>query len=102
MGVKAIQAKNFKWDFNLNASHSVRKLTEIYGGDEYFGNLKKNDRADAYYASVWQRDPEGRVIVDANGQPLKDPYDRKVGHYEPNVRLGMQNTFRFNDFLLLA
>ena len=100
LGVKAIQAKNFKWNFNLNASHSVRKLTKIYGGEEYFGNLKKNDRADAYYATVWLRDPEGRVIVDANGQPLKDPYARKVGHYEPNVRLGMQNTFRFNDFTL--
>lgn len=100
LGVKAIQQKDFKWEFNLNASHSVRKLTEIYGGEEYFGNLKKGDRADSYYATVWQRDPEGRVIVDANGQPLKDPYVRNVGHTDPNVRLGMQNTFKYKDFTL--
>lgn len=100
LGVKAIQNKDFKWDFNLNVSHSVRKLTDIYGGEEYFGNLKKGDRADAYYTTVWQRDPEGRVIVDSNGQPQKDPYVRNVGHYEPNVRLGMQNTFKFQDFTL--
>lgn len=99
-GVKAIQTKDFKWDFNLNASHSVRKLTEIYGGAEYFGDLKKGDRADAYYATVWQRDPEGHVIVDENGQPQYDPYDRNVGHMEPDVRLGMQNTFKYKDFTL--
>lgn len=98
--VKAIDTKDFKWYFDLNASHSVRKLTDIYGGEEYFGNLKKGDRADAYYTTVWQRDPEGRVIVDATGQPLEDPYKRNVGHYEPNVRLGMQNKFKYKDFTL--
>lgn len=98
--VKAIDTKDFKWNFDINASHSVRKLTEIYGGEEYFGNLKKGDRADAYYATVWQRDPNGKVIVNANGQPLTDPYARNVGHYEPNVRLGMQNKFRYKDFTL--
>lgn len=100
IGVKAIEGRDFKWNFNLNASHSVRRLTDIYGGEQYYGNLKKGDRADAYYATVWQRDPEGRVIVDANGQPQADPYKRNVGHYEPNVRLGMQNTFRYKDFTL--
>ena len=98
--VKAIDTKDFKWDFDLNASHSVRKLTEIYGGDEYFGNLREGERADAFYATVWQRDPSGTVIVDANGQPLADPYQRNVGHYEPDVRLGMQNRFKYKDFTL--
>lgn len=98
--VKAIDTKDFKWDFNLNASHSVRKLTEIYGGEGYFGNLRVGDRADAFYTEVWQRDPNGTVIVDANGQPLADPYERNVGHYEPNVRLGMQNKFKYKDFTL--
>ena len=93
--VKAIDTKDFKWDFDLNASHSVRKLTEIYGGEEYFGNLREGERADAFYATVWQRDPSGTVIVDANGQPLADPYQRNVGHYEPDVRLGMQNRFKY-------
>ena len=78
----------------------VRKLTEIYGGDEYFGNLREGERADAFYATVWQRDPSGTVIVDANGQPLADPYQRNVGHYEPDVRLGMQNRFKYKDFTL--
>lgn len=99
-GVKAVQTKDFKWDFNLNLSHSVRKLTDIYGGETYFGNLKKGDRADSYYADVWLRDPEGRVVVDENGQSQRDPYKRNVGHMEPNVRLGMQNTFKYKDFTL--
>lgn len=100
VSVKAIDQKDFKWNFDLNASHSVRKLTEIYGGEEYFGNLREGDRADAFYATVWQRDPNGTVIVDENGQPLQDPYQRNVGHYEPDVRLGMQNKFKYKDFTL--
>ena len=98
--VKAINTKDFKWDFDLNASHSVRKLTEIYGGEEYFGNLREGERADAFYATVWQRDPSGTVIVDATGQPLADPYQRNVGHYEPDVRLGLQNKFKYKNFTL--
>ena len=100
IGVKAIDMKDFKWNFDLNVSHSVRKLTEIYGGEEYFGNLREGERADAFYAEVWQRDPNGTVIVDANGSPLADPYQRNVGHYEPDVRLGMQNKFKYKDFTL--
>ncbi len=100
IGVKAIDMKDFKWNFDLNVSHSVRKLTEIYGGEKYFGNLREGERADAFYAEVWQRDPNGTVIVDANGSPLADPYQRNVGHYEPDVRLGMQNKFKYKDFTL--
>ena len=100
LGVKAVQNKNIKWNFNFNASHRVRRLTEIYGGEQYFGNLRNNDRADDYYARVWQRNSDGRVIVDANGQPLRDPYQRKIGHAEPDWRLGMQNTIHINDFTI--
>jgi TonB-linked SusC/RagA family outer membrane protein len=99
-GVKFFQTKNFKWNFNLNWSKRVKRLTSIYGDEEYFGNLKKGDRADAYYNTVWQRSSDGRLIVDATGQPIKDPYKRYLGHTDPNWRLGWQNTFHYKDFSL--
>lgn len=97
---KAVQTKDFSWNVNLNLSHSVKKLSEIYNGAEYFGNLKKGDRADSYYATVWQRSADGQLIVDATGQPIKDPYVRNVGHMNPDLRYGLQNTFKYKDFIL--
>lgn len=97
-GVKAIRSRDFGWNFNLNWSHRIKRLTGIYGGEEYSGNLKKGDRADEYYATVWQRTSDGTLIVDATGQPIKDPYKRSVGHLEPNWRFGWENSFRYKDF----
>lgn len=97
-GIKAIQSKDFGWNFKLNGSHRVKKLTGIYGGEQYSGNLKKGDRADEYYATVWQRSADGKLIVDATGQPIKDSYKRSVGHLDPNWRFGWENTFHYKDF----
>ncbi len=100
VNARAIAQKDFKWDVSLNLSHSVKKLTEIYGGETYYGDYKVNDRFDDYYATVWQRNPEGKVIVDGTGQPIRDPYQRKVGHANPDLRYGLQNVFKYKDFTL--
>jgi hypothetical protein len=97
---EAIRTPNFKWDVAVNLSHSVKKLTDIYDGKTYFGNYKKGDRADDIYATVWQRTSDGTLIVDETGQPIKDPYQRKVGHANPDLRFGLQNTFKYKDFTL--
>jgi len=99
-GVKLFQKRNFKWDFKLNWSKRVKRLKSIYGGEEYFGNLKQGDRADSYYGTVWQRSSDGQLIVDATGQPIKDAYKRYVGHTDPNGRIGWQNTFHYKNFIL--
>lgn len=52
--VQAIQNRDFQWEFALNWSKSIKKLTEIYGGQK-FGDLKVGDRADAFYGSQWQK-----------------------------------------------
>ncbi len=98
--VKAIQNRDFNWNVNLNMSHMVKKLSEIYGGAEYFGDMKKGDRADSYFGTVWQRASNGDLIVDATGQPIKDSYDRNVGHTDPDLRYGLQNTFKYKDLTL--
>lgn len=53
--VQAIQNRDFQWEFALNWSKSIKKLTEIYGGQKKFGDLKVGDRADAFYGSQWQK-----------------------------------------------
>jgi len=98
--VQAIQNRDFQWEFALNWSKSVKKLTEIYGGQKKFGDLKVGDRADAFYGSQWQKSADGELILDENGMPTKDAYKQYLGHLDPNFRMGMQNTFRYKDFTL--
>ena len=95
----AIDHNKFGWDLGLNWTRYVKKITDIYGGNDKFGNLRVGDRADSYYATVWQKSAEGKVILDANtGLPTRDPYPNKIGHLDPSWRLGLQNRFRIGDF----
>ncbi|MEG0462978.1 SusC/RagA family TonB-linked outer membrane protein [Bacteroides sp.] len=98
--VQAIKKRDFSWDFAVNWSKSVRKLTDIYGGQKKFGDLKVGDRADAFYGSQWQKSADGKLILDGNGMPTKDAYNQYLGHRDPNFRMGMQNTFRYKNFTL--
>ena len=101
LGVKPVTNRNFAWDFNVNWSSSIRKLTEIYGGNSKFGNLSVGDRADSYYSTVWEKSADGQLILDANsGLPIRDPFQRKVGNLEPTWRFGFQNRFKIKDFVV--
>ena len=95
----AIQKEKFSWNIGANWTKFERKITGIYGDDEKFGNLRVGDRADSYYATVWQKSADGQVILDANsGMPTRDPFPTKIGHLDPSWRFGIQNQFNINKF----
>lgn len=94
-----VQHQDFQWNFGLNWTHSVKRLTEIYGSQSKFGNLQLNDRADAYYDQVWQKSADGQVILNPNtGMPIRDTYPTILGHFRPDWQFGFTNTFRIKDF----
>ena len=96
----AIRKGPFKWDFRANWSRRVKKLTEIYGGLEKYGDLREGDRADSYYATGYQYSADGQLILDNTGMPVRDAYSRYFGHTDPDWRLGWQNTFTYKHFTL--
>lgn len=96
-----IQRKQFTWNLTTNWSRSVRKLTEIYGGQDKFGDLKKGDRADAMYVTEWEKTPDGQLILDAHtGLPRHSAFRTHVGNREPDARFGLQNTFKIKDLTI--
>jgi hypothetical protein len=99
LGAQPVVNKTFSWNVNVNWSQWVKKLSKIYGGQKKFGNLKAGDRADSYYATVWQRSADGQLILNANNSlPIQDAYPTNLGHLDPSWRLGLQNTFKINGF----
>ena len=94
-----VKNQNFTWNLSANASRSVRKLTEIYGGAAKFGDFKLNDRADAMYTTVWSKSGDGQVILSKNtGMPTRSAYKENIGHQDPDLRFGFQNTFKVKGF----
>lgn len=95
-----IQNKRFTWNLSTNWSTNIRRLTEIYGGQEKYGDLKLGDRADAMYATEWEKTPDGQLILDSNGMPTQSAFKSYIGNQDPDVRFGLQNTFKFNHFTI--
>jgi len=101
LNANPVKNKNFRWDIGLNWSTSVKKLTEIYGGANKYGNYSLNERVDNYYATGWLKTAEGKLIVsESNGLPTRDSYAQLHGHLEPAWRFGLQNHFKYNKLSL--
>lgn len=101
IGVKPVDTRDIKWNVNLTWSLYRNRLHKIYNDNYNYGNLKVGDRADAMYAKVWQRDPDGNFIVyEHNGRPIEDKYNRIVGYSKPDWEYGISTNFSYKNWRL--
>ncbi len=93
VNVKPVYTNKVKWNTAINWFTNKRVLDEIYGGASKYGNLHAGERTDSYYATVWQKSPDGQIIINqSSGLPIKDTYSRKLGHTGPNWEFGLNNS----------
>lgn len=94
-----IKNKKFQWDATLNLSKSHRYYAEL---DEEYSDkspwVGKGKRWDWFARKSFMKDSEGNYIHGANGRPIKDDYKRLMGYTDPDLELGLANTFRFGNF----
>ncbi|WP_439487446.1 SusC/RagA family TonB-linked outer membrane protein [Algoriphagus sp.] len=96
-----IQKNDFVWEVNLNFSTYKRVLSESFDGTDRFGNLVVGDRTDQLFSSSqYQRNPEGELIIGANGFPIRDPFQRSMGFSNPDFIFGIQNRFTYKGLSL--
>ncbi len=96
-----VKNSNLRWDITANWDTRVKKLTEIYGGAEKYGNYSKDERIDNYYATTWMKSADGQLILsEATGLPVRNPYQQSVGHTEPDWRFGLQNRIKYKKMTL--
>lgn len=94
-----IKNDQFAWTSTVNWSRSIQRLEEIYGDQPKLGNLKKGDRADSYYGTVWEKSADGKVILNANtGMPTRNPFPQYLGYFRPDWQFGFANTFQVKGF----
>lgn len=79
-GVDEVQLSEYNTDV-------LRSVAEVGGS---FGDL---------YAYGWKQHASGQYIVDANGSPQRTDELIKIGNYNPNFTLGLNNSFTYKKFV---
>lgn len=54
------------------------------------------------YGPGWKRDPQGRIVVDADGMPIVDPTERSWGSFIPDWIAGANLTVSYSNLTLTA
>jgi TonB-linked SusC/RagA family outer membrane protein len=109
-----VDAKNFKWNTNLNFSKNTNKVVELYPGDNskyidlgssegYYARVYSGGAIGDMYGIKFRRNETGQIILDeTSGKPLKTSSDdlQYLGNLEPNFSLGWNNNFDYKRFSL--
>lgn len=109
-----LKTKNFEWNTSLNftrARGKVKSLTEGLDSYEISSNYinvlaKVGERmGDVYGTGLVTVDDEsspffGQLVHNEDGFSLRDPTLKKLGNYNPDFMLGIQNTFSYKGFNL--
>jgi len=99
---------NEDWTVTLGANytHNDNKAVELTGNEslELFKNnyFVVGERYPTFMLSDYARDPQGRIIVDQNGNVRQAAQDTKVGTSQPVHMLGANASVRYKSFELNA
>jgi TonB-linked SusC/RagA family outer membrane protein len=104
-----ITSKDFSWDVNFNFASNTNKvlelpfpLTIIRNSDAAIINVAEGasypGRAvTSISASDYVRDPEGNIVIDANGYPTFNALFTYAGNRAPDFLIGLNNSFRYKN-----
>lgn len=93
--------KGLSWDVMANWSTFKEKYTSFYEGVNALNTFYKvGDRVDKIYGNAFVRTPDGQLINDAGGRPLRAPVSQYLGNANPDWVWSINNTFRYKGFSL--
>lgn len=109
LGATIVNNDNFTWDLDLNFATNQNEVLKIAEGfdkltvDSDFIRdyvLEVGGEYGDIYSRGFERDDQGRVIVDALGLPLITPGRDavKVANFNPDWLGGIRNSFRYKNF----
>lgn len=109
LGATIVQNENFSWDLDVNWATNQNEVLEIAEGfDRLVVNtdfvrqyvLEVGGEYGDIYSKGFERDDQGRVIVDDLGLPIITPgIDAvKVANFNPDWLGGIRNSFRYKNW----
>ncbi|SFT36883.1 TonB-linked outer membrane protein, SusC/RagA family [Lishizhenia tianjinensis] len=111
-----IKKKDFSWKTYANFTKGASYVEELPEGvDQYttgytrvytstdnsvYYIAQEGGRIGDMYGTGFKKSPDGRIIYDANGLPVRDSELRYLGNYNPDFMLGFGNEFKYKGFTL--
>ncbi len=104
-----VQGKDFNWDVSFNFARNFNEvlslpfpLTILRNSDASIINVAEGasypgKSITSISATDYIRDPQGRIIIDANGYPTFNTLFSYAGDRAPKFTLGLNNTFRYKN-----
>ncbi|TCD02880.1 SusC/RagA family TonB-linked outer membrane protein [Pedobacter psychroterrae] len=104
-----IQGRDFNWDISFNFARNFNEvlslpfpLTILRNSDASIINVAEGasypgKSVTSISATDYIRDPQGRIIIDANGYPTFNTLFSYGGDRAPKFTLGLNNTFRYKN-----
>lgn len=97
----AIKTKDFAWDVLVNWSTFKDVYDELPPGQTYYNTFfKKGDRTDKLYNTGFVKSPDGQIVYDAGGKPLKNPVNQFLGYMNGDFQWAINNSFRYKQLSL--
>ncbi len=94
-----VRMKNVVWNVIANWSTYKDMLTDIYPGISQLNNfLKVGERYDQLIGSEFVRTPDGQIINDAGGRPIRNPRSQFLGYTNPDWVWSFINNITYKSF----
>jgi TonB-linked SusC/RagA family outer membrane protein len=106
-----IKTDNFGWKLGVNYTGIKTKVLSLFDGVEEvsiggFADAEVVAKVGEAYplikTSSYVRDPQGRVVVGDDGNPLKDSQNRTQGQTTPDKIIGLNTQFTYKNWTLYA
>lgn len=101
VGGTPVKTHNFSWDILTNWAHDQYTYQTI---DPNYSTKKpwvtKGADWDWFAIYDWERDPEGNIVHNGAGLPIRQDFTTKVGKLTPDLVWGITNTFKYKNVTL--
>ena len=111
IGGAPVVTNDFRWDISFNFSKNNNRLVELIEDlDNYIfstnnsGSVVVQASVKGHFGEIWATtydyDDNGKMIVDATGRPIAAAEKELVGNYQPDWVGGLNNTLTYKNFNL--
>ncbi|MBR2649542.1 MAG: SusC/RagA family TonB-linked outer membrane protein [Sediminibacterium sp.] len=113
LGLVPVKVKNFTWSISANYTQFKSVVTKLAPGVSVITlagfttpniRLVEGEEYGAIYGNMYQRDAQGRLILQTTGTnaglPLPTSGVFKLGNSNPRYTIGITNTFTYRNFTL--
>ena len=109
IGGTPLLMNDFRWDVSFNFSKNKNTLEELAEDIDNFifstnnsGSVVVQATVGGEFGEIWgtvyERDPDGNIVVDATGRPISAAEKEYLGNYQPDWLAGLRNTLSYKNF----